>query len=187
MLAGVCALVLLFLAACGTDKPDDLHWEIQDFSFIDQNGQTVSLESLKGTVWLADFIFTNCTSVCQPMTHNMSKIQEMLKEEGVEAKIVSFTVDPERDTPEVLKAFVSKFTEDQSNWHLLTGYTQEEISAFARDSFKTIAEKPMDGSDQFVHQTLFYLVDQNGVIVKAYNGTEVDFKEVVKDVKALAG
>jgi protein SCO1/2 len=186
MLAGLLALALLATACGGAKKPNDLAWEVQNFAFTDQNGQEVTLESLKGHVWLADFIFTNCTSVCQPMTFNMSKIQEMLKEKGVKAKIVSFTVDPERDTPEVLKEFVGKFTEDQSNWHLLTGYTNEEISKFAYDSFKALVDKPADGSDQFVHQTLFYLVDQNGIVVKAYNGTDLDFEEVVKDTKALA-
>jgi protein SCO1/2 len=187
VLAGLLALALLATGCGGAKKPNDLAWEIQDFAFIDQNGQEITLESLKGEVWLADFIFTNCTSVCQPMTYNMSKIQKMLKEKGIKAKIVSFTVDPERDSPEALKQFVSKFTDDQSNWHLLTGYTQEEISKFAKESFRTIAEKPTDGSDQFIHQTLFYLVDQNGIIVKAYNGTDLDFDEVVKDTKALAG
>ena len=186
LFAGLLTLALVLTACGGTKKPNQLDWEIQSFSFMDQNGQQVSLESLQGHVWLADFIFTNCTSVCQPMTFNMSKIQEMLKEEGVDAKIVSFTVDPERDTPEVLEAFVSMFTDDQSNWHLLSGYTQEEIASFAKESFKTIAEKPADGSDQFIHQTLFYLVDQNGTIVKAYNGTDLEFEEVVKDTKALA-
>lgn len=119
------------------------------------------------------------------MTYNMSEIQERLKEAGVEAKLVSFTVDPERDTPDVLGNFASKFTDDLSNWHFLTGYEQDEIAAFAKESFKAAAE-PIPDSDQFAHHTLFYLVDQNGIVVKAYSGTEPDFDEIVKDTKALA-
>lgn len=184
-LAAVLLFALMVVSACSPDKPDTLDWPVQDFSFTDQNGQTVSLDSLKGQVWLADFIFTNCTTVCQPMTFNMSKVQEMLKEEGVDAKLISFSIDPERDTPEVLKEFVSGYTQDQSNWHLLTGYAQEDISKFADESFNTIA-MPAEDSDQFIHQTLFYLVDQNGTVVEAYNGTELDFDKVVKDTKALA-
>lgn len=179
-------LVLMFvLSACGNGKPNDLDWEVQNFSFIDQNNEQLSLEDLNGEVWIADFIFTNCTTVCQPMTLNMSEVQKRLEEAGIDAKIVSFSVDPTHDTPEVLENFASKFTDDLSNWHLLSGYTQDKIEEFAKQSFKASAT-PIPDTDQFLHHTSFYLVDQNGIVVKTYDGVNPDFDEIIKDMKALA-
>lgn len=182
----VVSLFLLFsLAACGSDKPNELNWKVSDFTFTNQDGQPVGLANLKGKVWLASFIFTNCTTVCPPMTANMSLIQRDLKEQGIEAQLVSFSVDPEMDNPEVLKEYGSKFQADFSNWHFLTGYTQQEIEAFARDSFKTPVQKTT-ASDQVTHGTSFYLVDQEGTIVKKYSGShDTPYEEIVKDVAAL--
>ncbi len=182
-------IVLMLVAAltataCGKQKPQDLNWKLSDFTFTDQNGKPFGLADLKGKVWVADFIFTNCTTVCTPMTYNMNQLKERLKKEKLDAEFVSFTVDPNRDNPETLKQFAERFTEDLSNWHFLTGYTQEEIKKFAKDQFKTIAE-PDPQSDQFVHQTLIYLVDQNGTVVKAYSGTEPKYDEMVYDIEAL--
>jgi protein SCO1/2 len=179
---------VLLLSACGgssLEKPDDLDWEVQDFSFTNQDEETVGLENLDGRVWLANFIFTSCTTVCPPMTMNMAQIQSDLKEEGLDASIVSFSVDPEVDTPEKLKDFAGNFNADFSNWHFLTGYPQDDIKKLAKDSFKSIVENEPD-SDQVMHATSFFLVDQNGTIVTRYSGNqEVPYEQIVQDIKAL--
>ncbi|MGM0844666.1 MAG: SCO family protein [Bacillota bacterium] len=180
-------LASAFLAACGNGGfQADHNWKVQDFSYTNQNNETVSLEDLKGKVWLADFIFTNCETVCPPMTYNMTQLQEKLKEKGIEDyQIVSFSVDPEVDTPEALSEYISNYEADTSKWDLLTGYTQDHISDFAVESFKSlVANDP--NSDQVIHQTSFYLVNQEGRTVKSYGGyEEVPFDQIVLDMEAL--
>lgn len=185
----ILSISILILAGCGSSGKfaAQTNWEIQDFTFENQRGESVSLDDLKGTVWLATFIFTNCETVCPPMTFNMSDIQKMLEEKGIEDyKIVEFSVDPEVDTPEKLQEYIGNYDViDESKWELLTGYTQEEISKFAEKSFKTLV-KDDPNSNQVIHGVSFYLVDQNGVVVKNYNGAQdVPKEEIVIDVETL--
>ncbi|MCP3764610.1 SCO family protein [Domibacillus sp. A3M-37] len=188
----IAAAILIMLSACSNrDFQGNMDVEVQNFTNVNQNGEEVSLADLEGKVWLANFIFTSCTTVCPPMTRNMSDVQDMLNEEGVENyEIVSFSIDPARDTPEALKEYISHYEADESNWQLLTGYTEEEIGTFAEKSFQAVAI-PDPNSDQFVHGTSFYLVDQEGKVVKSYQGNkqgseEVPFDEIVQDVKQLS-
>ncbi|WP_273835593.1 SCO family protein [Guptibacillus sedimenti] len=177
--------LLVILAACGKDVPDDLDWEVQDFTYTDQTNSEFGLSDLDGKVWIADLIFTNCETVCPPMTANMSQLQDKLAGADVDVELVSFSVDPKRDTPEELIKFSKKFDADLSNWHFLTGYDNEEIKRFAESSFKTAVDADPN-SDQFIHGTAFYLVNKDGVVVKKYSGvSNVPYEEIVDDVKAL--
>ncbi|RKJ59422.1 SCO family protein [Butyricicoccus sp. 1XD8-22] len=180
------------LAACSNYKfKADVNYPIEDFQVTDHRGNTVTLEDLKGEPWLAMFIFTNCTTICQPMTYNMTVIQEELVERGVEDyKIVAFSVDPTVDTPEILSEYLSHYTvPDESKWYLLTGYDQAFIEQFALNSFKTFVKKP-DNSDQVAHMSTFHLVDEQGNVVKNYSGyTESDagvpYDTIAIDMKTL--
>jgi protein SCO1 len=181
------AAVFLFMAGCGSNGlKDAMNYPVEDFTYTDQEGQSFNKDDLKGKVWVADFVFTNCADVCPPMTANMAKLQEMMKEEGLkDVEIVSFSVDPEVDRPEVLKEYGQRFNADFKNWTFLTGYSQEEIETFARESFKTLVKKPQKG-DQVIHGTDFYLVDQDGVMRKTYTGLkEVPFDQIIEDIKTL--
>lgn len=196
MLSGV-----LFLTACGGGKTEDngtetsrgetsysgfqaqYDWELPDFTYVNQEGQEVGKKDLLGEAWLANFVFTNCTTVCSPMTANMAKVQRELKEAGLDNKMVSFSVDPERDTPPTLKEFADAYEADMSQWHFLTDYTQDEVSTMAK-AFKTLAEKE-EGTDQFIHSTKIFLIDKDGMIVKGYNGLDVPYEEIVSDLRAL--
>lgn len=177
--------VLVILGACGKDVPNELDWEVQDFTYTDHTNSEYGLSDLEGKVWLADLIFTNCETVCPPMTANMSQLQDKLAAADVDVELVSFSVDPERDTPEKLVEFSEKFDADLSNWHFLTGYDNAEIQSFAESSFKTAVEAD-PSSDQFIHGTAFYLVNKDGVVVKKYSGvSNVPYEEIVDDVRAL--
>jgi protein SCO1 len=178
---------ILVMAACGQKGIDGaLKWPIEDFNFINQNGEALSLNDLQGKVWVADFIFTNCADVCPPMTANMKKLQQMVNEEKLEnVEFISFSVDPEVDTPDVLKEYGERFYVDFENWNMLTGYSQEEIETFAKDNFKTLVVKPQEG-DQVIHQTYFYLVSQEGEIMKSYSGlNDIPYEEIINDIEAL--
>ncbi|MFJ7745878.1 SCO family protein [Peribacillus sp. NPDC097295] len=185
--AAIGMAVILMLTACGSNGvPDAKNWDMEDFSNVNQDGKPFSKENLKGKVWVADFIFTNCEDVCLPMTANMVKLQQMLKDEGIsDVEFVSFSVDPEVDKPEVLKEFGDQFNVDYTNWNFLTGYSQDDIEAFAMDNFKTIVQKP-DNEDQVIHQTSFYLMDQDGKIIRDYTGLQgIPFDEMIKHIKIL--
>lgn len=174
------AAIVLILAACGNQQ-------IDEFSYTSHRGEEISLESLKGTPWLATFVFTNCETVCPPMTFNMASIQEELAKEGLEDyKIVAFSVDPITDTPEKMQEYLSNFSvPDESKWNLLTGYTQPEIEEFAKDNFQAFIKNDPN-SDQVIHGTSFYLVDQDGEITNNYDGYEnVPVVEIRKDLEKL--
>ncbi|TWT02399.1 SCO family protein [Planomicrobium sp. CPCC 101079] len=178
-------LFTLILSGCGQSIQDPLNWELEEFTFTNQENEQIGLADLKGEVWLADFVFTNCTTVCLPMMANMTDLQEQLKQEGLDVKIVSFTADPAFDTPEVLKSYAQNYGADLTSWHLLTGYSSETIDKFAIENFKTIARKPED-QDQAMHGTSFFLVDQNGVVMKDYNGLKPPVDDIISDIKILA-
>lgn len=175
---------LVIFSACSSRQ--QIEKSISSFSFTNQDGQPYGSNDLTGTIWIADFIFTNCTTVCQPMTAEMASLQEILKEMNTQVNFVSFTVNPEVDSPEVLKTYVSKFTDDLSNWKMLTGYSQDEIEVFAREEFQTIVQKPAT-SNQVIHGTNFYLIDQQGVVINEYNYIDTSYvNDIVKDVKKLS-
>ncbi|MCF7618156.1 SCO family protein [Bacillus sonorensis] len=183
LIAGV---AIIMMCACGTNKiKDPLNYDVQSFSFQNQDNKTVSLDSLKGKVWVADFIFTNCNTICPPMTSHMAELQKQMDEENLQARIVSFSVDPENDTPEKLKKFAANYPLSFENWDFLTGYSQAEIERFALKSFKAIVKKP-ENEDQVIHQSSFYLVDQEGKVVKDYDGAkDTPYSEIIADIKIL--
>lgn len=174
----------LFLAACGQGIDDPLNWETEEFTFTDHNNEEFGSSDLEGKVWLADFVFTNCTTVCLPMMANMKGVQEELQAQGLDVEIVSFSVDPTVDTPETLKSYAESYDVDLTSWHLLTGYSQEEIADFALENFKAIAQKPQD-DDQVIHGTSFYLIDHEGVIMKDYDGLNPPVEDIVRDAEIL--
>ncbi|MGG4552063.1 SCO family protein [Paenibacillus humicus] len=185
-------ITLLVVAAAGLlafswggGKPNDFSIPVGAFEFTDQDGGQVGLDDLKGKVWVAHFMFTNCSTVCPTLTANMAKLQSEIKSAGLKADLVSFSVDPEKDTPEALKTYISKFTDDLSNWHALTGYSFEDIQAFGQQSFKTAIQKDAIG-DQVIHGISFYLVDASGTIVTKYDGQDPTYSQIIKDIKALS-
>ncbi|MBP2241243.1 protein SCO1/2 [Cytobacillus eiseniae] len=178
---------LLILSACNNGEIKDArNWPVPDFTYTDQNNESFGLSDLDGKVWVADFIWTNCPDICMPMTFNMAKLQKMAKEEKIDnIEFVSFSIEPDVDTPEVLKEYSKANNADLTNWHFLTGYSQKEIEEFAVEHFKTLVQKA-EGSDYVVHQSYFFLVNQEGKIQKIYSGFEdVPYEEIIDDIKTL--
>ncbi|MCP8616028.1 SCO family protein [Salirhabdus salicampi] len=180
---------ILILAACGENSTKsyegDFSYKINSFSYINQDKKEVSLEDLEGNFWVANFIFTNCDTICPPMTGHMARLQQQIIEEDLhdEVSFVSFSVDPEVDDPDTLKEFADQYNPDYSNWHFLTGYSQEEIESFAADSFKTLVSK-VDGHDQVNHGTSFFIVTPDGKAIKRYKGTDASsMQTLMADLK----
>lgn len=176
-------ILTVALSGCSNYKfKETINYEVSDFTVTDHRGEEVSLEDLKGEPWLAMFVFTNCTTICSPMTYNMADIQQRLIDKGIENyKIVGFSVDPENDSPEVLSEYLARHTvPDESKWYYVTGYDQEFIEQLAANSFKAYVKK-VDGEDQVYHASSFYLVDEKGVAVKYYDGYSSDGDGVPMD------
>ena len=152
---------------------------IPDFEFIDSEGRYVGLSSLKGKVWVADFIFTTCTMACPIMTGNMNIIHKKYKKND-DIRLVSISVYPEYDTPEVLKKYASQYEANTDTWHFLTG-NESTVKEVIKDGFKI-----GDYEDIIFHSEKFALVDRNGMIRAYYNGMKSeDMKKLKKDINKL--
>lgn len=187
-------IAVLFLVACSSDSQQDSNNEnnaglgnVGEFSAISQSGEEFNVTDLQGSWWIADFIFTHCETVCLPMTANMAKLQGMLEEEGLDdVKLVSFSVDPDRDTPEVLTAYAEEYGADLDRWTFLTGYDFDTIMNYSVETFKNWVAPPPEGSDQVEHGTSFFLVDPEGNIVSHYSGTRSEqMEDIVNDLKKI--
>ncbi|WP_202080155.1 SCO family protein [Caldalkalibacillus salinus] len=180
---------ILLLVACGqTEIKERLDWAVDEddeFTAVNEEGEPVTISDYHGEVWLAYFMFTSCDTVCPMMTTNMIELQERLEAKGLKPPIVALTVDPKRDTPDVLQEYRQQHSIDPEQWDFLTGYTREEVKDLAED-FNTVLEEMTD-TDQYLHGTRFYLIDQKGVIAKTYSGLqEIPFEQMVQDTKALS-
>jgi protein SCO1/2 len=155
-----CFLLTLLLAACGREKPLDVYGEIPAFVLTNQQGHTFDRRRLNGHVWVADFIFTHCEGPCPRMSSHMHQLQGKV---SPDVKLVSFSVDPERDTPQVLEDYGKQFGADDTHWTFLTGDPQL-LNMLDHDAFKLGSlGAAMD------HSTRFVLVDKRGQI-RGYYG-----------------
>ncbi|MBM7572208.1 SCO family protein [Aquibacillus albus] len=182
---GIIGLLTVILSACGPKYEGEFSFDVQPFEFINQDEEMVNSEELEGKFWVADMIFTNCETVCPPMTANMARLQEMLKEENLDVELVSFSVDPDNDTPEMLKQYALDRGGELDNWNLFTGYEFEEMKEFAVKSFKAPVDKIAD-SDQMIHTVYFYLVSPEGNAINRYDGRKMDeIEKIVDDIKDM--
>lgn len=137
---------------------------VPDFKLTDRSGRTVTLADLKGKVWVADFVFTTCGGPCPIMTQRMRELHQALYSRGVtDVATVTFTVDPETDTPAVLTEYARQFKADDLNWLFLTGDVMS-IYDLSLNGFKLPANKADDADHQVEHSPRFVLVDHRGQI-----------------------
>ena len=163
---------------------DNIH-KISDFDLTNQNGQSITNETLMGKIYVADFFFTLCPGICPKMTTNMSKIQaEFIDDDDV--LLLSHSVMPWADSVSVLKEYAEVRNITDNKWHLLTG-EQEQIYNLARKSYFAEKEIGLDKeTDEFLHTENFILVDQEGRIRGVYNGTlPLEMTRLITDIKTL--
>ena len=133
-----------------------------EFSFINQDGDTITNEDYKGKVYLVEFFFTTCPTICPVMNRNLVDIQNEFKKED-NFGIASFSIDPGHDTPEVLKEYAENYGINQDNWNLMTG-DREKIYDLANKGFGLYAGEDTQAAGGFAHQGMFALVDKEGYI-----------------------
>ncbi|QQK80046.1 SCO family protein [Salicibibacter cibi] len=153
---------------------------INDFSFTNQDEETVTNGDLAGDYWVANMVFTRCPTVCNLMTSNMASSQADLQNKGLEIPIVSFTVDQTFDDPEQLRSYGENYNADFKSWHFL----QEDIEAFTQESFAAVIEEDPEANDT-IHSTQHYLIDPNGKVFRQYNGMDTDTASIAEDIEAV--
>ena len=187
------ALLALLATACkgGGEKPAELDvlGKVPAFQFTDQRGAAVTDQDLRGTVTVANFIFTRCPTVCPVTSMKMQRIGEKLADLGSGAQLVSFSVDPEHDSPEVLAEFASRYQADPARWRFLTGPPQA-VRAAVEDGFKIAMERKGElagGVPDIVHGVHFVLIDDQLRIRGYYDSDDGErLEQLVKDARALA-
>ena len=168
--------------------------QVPGFSFTNQDGKTIDNETYKGKVYIVEFFFTTCPSICPIMNRNMVKIQnEFFGNPNL--AIASFTIDPVYDTPTVLKEYAASYKITNPNWNLLTG-DKESIYKLANEGFNIYAGENPEVEGGFEHSGYFALIDQEGFIrsrvdengnpIVYYNGLEDSGIQMLKeDIKSL--
>jgi protein SCO1/2 len=158
-------------------------YPLPDFALTDQTDRTVTLGDLKGRVWIADFIFTNCAGTCPMMTDKMRRLQEKLPA-GI--RMVSITVDPARDTTKALAAYAAEHGATRDRWLFLTGEKQALYDLCIRGFKLPLDESSGNVAEPIAHSTRFVLVDRQGEIRGYYNATEEeDLNRLTNDAKTL--
>lgn len=146
--------------------------KIADFSFTNQNGKIITQKDYENTIYVADFFFTTCPTICPKMTDNMVWLQNKLKN-NPEVKLLSFSVTPDIDTPEVLKKYAVEKGVDDSRWNLVTG-NKKDIYYLARKSYLAVKTGKPEELYDMVHTENFILVDKNKRIRGFYDGTNLN-------------
>jgi Uncharacterized protein SCO1/SenC/PrrC, involved in biogenesis of respiratory and photosynthetic systems len=176
----------------------EVDYSIDDFSFINQDNDTITNDSLAGSIYVANFFFTSCPSICPTMTRNMSYLQDKLSV-FPNIRFLSHTVDPGNDTPEKLRSYVSLMQQKNininlSNWDFVTG-DKDKLYESAADYFVNASVDSL-APGGFLHSEYFILIDKqgrvrsgidkNGNAVGAYDGTnEVQMKDLINDINVL--
>jgi protein SCO1/2 len=170
--------------------PLPVYWPAPEFALVDQDGDTVRRADLGGKVWLASFIFTHCTDFCPRVTQEMARLRDTLRAQGLLARkvwLVSFSVDPARDTPEVLRAYAAKFgASPASEWAFLTGTPPERVLRMIEEGFHLTARPmPVGPADtvagyQVMHAIRIALIDQQGQVRGTYQATEFEAMETLR-------
>ncbi|HSZ58953.1 MAG TPA: SCO family protein [Tepidisphaeraceae bacterium] len=157
-------------------------FSVPEMKLTDQDDRPFLTSQLRGKPWVADFVFTTCGNICPMMSAKMAEIQGQTP---AAVNLVSFTVDPEHDTPGVLKAYGQRLHADFSRWHFLTGsHAQMADAAFQMK----ISVRAADANSPILHSDKFLLVNADGNVVGVYNGTDdADVKQLIADATKLAG
>jgi protein SCO1 len=161
---------------------------VGEFSLRDQTGAAFGSAELRGSVWVAAFMFVRCPTICPVITARMKSLQEQAKQRNIPIRLVSITVDPENDTPEVLRAYATEKGADQSSWHFLTG-DYDVIKKTSVQGFKTALEGKADATKEhfgILHGSHLILLDQENRLRGFYRTSDdAEMARLLEDAKKL--
>jgi protein SCO1/2 len=164
---------------------DTIYHRVQPFSFVNQNGKVFTDKDLEGKIYVTDYFFTTCKSICPKMSTELLRVQEKFAYTKGLVQILSHTVDPEHDSVPVLKAYANMIHADESMWNFVTG-DKKHLYDMARHSYLVNAMEGNGGPEDFIHSELFVLVDKEKHIRGIYDGTNIkSVNELLDDIKVL--
>jgi len=162
----------------GKTVTDTVWHRVNNISLVNQLGDTVSLDDINGSIIIADYFFTRCPSICPTLTKNMKSLQDAMKMKDSRRRIdssyvrfLSFSVDPERDSPDVLKKYADKYAVNHDTWWFLTG-DKKKIYDFAFNELKLGLQDGKGIDSNFIHTQKFVLIDKNRNVRGYYNGLD---------------
>ncbi|MDV3308136.1 MAG: SCO family protein [Cyclobacteriaceae bacterium] len=193
------AFVLILLAACSTSKreeklpifgqrmvegSDTIFHTIADFRFVDQDSNVVTQDTFKDKIYVADFFFTSCRTICPIMKTQMLRVYDSIKSDP-DVLLLSHTIDPEYDTVGLLHDYAERLGVESDKWHFVTG-NQDDIFNIAQTSYFATAMADDTEPDGFIHSGAFLLIDKERRIRGKYDGTkDEDVDRLLRDIARL--
>jgi len=178
--ATIAVVFLIAMAGCARPQPLPVFGHVPEFQLTSQTGESFDRKALDGKLWIADFMFTHCSGPCLRLSAQMRRVQSAVAELP-DVRLISFSVDPQRDTPPVLAEYAKRYRAEPGRWFFLTG-DQKTLDALDRRAFML---GNVDGSLQ--HSTRFVLVDRQGRIRGYYGASEDDpTMHLIADIRRLA-
>lgn len=184
-LASLSILSIGLLYNCGSegDKGHTQYPEFPEFRFIDQDSNWVTRKNLENSIYVADFFFTRCKTICPVMQSNMARLYFDFEDEN-SVKFLSHTIDPEFDNTETLKKYAERIGVSSSKWSLVTG-EKEDIYGLAHNIYKTSVLEDASLPDGYIHSGAFILI-YDGKIMSHYDGTNSDdINKLKQDINGL--
>jgi protein SCO1/2 len=163
---------------------DTIYHTIGPFRFVDQDSATITNETVRNKIYVADFFFTSCRTICPVMKTQMLRVYESLKDDPA-VLLISHTIDPEYDTVGLLHDYANRLGVKSDKWHFLTG-NKDSIYYIAQTGYFATAMQDQDEPGGFIHSGAFLLIDKKGRIRGKYDGTsEEDVNKLLKDIAIL--
>jgi protein SCO1/2 len=169
----------------GKEVSDTVYPTIPYFYFLNDDSVIVKSTEMEGKVWVVDFFFTTCPTICPTMTKNMQKLNAATKDLHDELQFISISINPQHDTPSILKRYREHYKATASNWQFFTG-KEAETHQLGIENFQIFAGRDEESEGGYAHSGAFTLVDKEGYVRGVYLGT--DEKQVIqleKDIRKL--
>lgn len=168
----------------GAEVADTIYHHVPSFEYLNQDSLIVSSKDFKGKIWVADFFFTHCPTICPSMTSQMNRLSKMTSDLSSHVQFLSFSIDPKKDTPSRLREYIESYSIEATNWTFMTG--DEGATHLLAKEFFNGAERNDDIEGGFGHTPYFALVDRKGLVRGVYIGTDVDeVSRLAKDIRKL--
>lgn len=169
----------------GEEIADTVYPKIPFFHFTNELDEEITSAQMKGKVWIVDFFFTSCQTICPLMTTNMKKLNQSTRDLNEHIQFISFTIDPERDTPSTLLRYKSHHGIATNNWTFLSG-DEERTHLLGIENFQIFAGRDNEAQGGFAHSGAFTLVDKEGFVRGVYLGTDSkQVEQLEKDIRLL--
>lgn len=169
----------------GKEIIDTLYPKMVEFEFTNQDSLRISSAKMKGKIWVSDFFFTSCPTICPTMTKQMKRLNKELSDLSSEIQFMSFSINPKMDQPARLRAYIKKHKIVAKNWQFFTG-DEMETHRLGIENFQIFAGKDEESAGGYAHSPAFTLVDKAGFVRGVYVGVEpADVGRMAKDIRNL--